>query len=465
MNVEQVARALRSVAGASAVLTDDDARAPYLAEWRGRFEGAAPIVVRPGSVGEVAAVVAQCAALGIPMVPQGGNTGLVGGSVSTAEEVLLSLSRLRRVRNVDAANFTITVDAGCTLAAAQDAAAAEGLMLPLSLSAEGTCQIGGNLATNAGGVNVVRYGSARDQLLGIEVVLPDGRLLEGMHGLRKNNSGYDLARLFVGSEGTLGVITGATLKLVSAPETRAVLWITVRDHAALLGLYAKMRRRFGATIAAWELIPDIAVEFVTRHVEGARRPAEGPLHALVELHGGAAEVQPDAIMAFVAAALESGDIDGAVVAESDRDRQALWAVRHAISEAQRHEGASLKHDIALPLGALPDFLHVAGARLGAAVPGVRPVCFGHIGDGNLHYNLSQPVEMARDDFLARAPELSAIVHAEAQSRGGTISAEHGIGLVKRDLLESQVGPVALDLMRRIKQVFDPRGIMNPGKVL
>ena len=465
MNVEQVSSALRSIAGESAVVTDAAKRAPFLREWRGRYEGAAPIVVRPGSATVVAAVVAQCAARGIAVVPQGGNTGLVGGSVTSPEEVLLSLSRMNRVRAVDAANFTITVDAGCTLAAAQAAAADAGLMLPLSLSAEGTCQVGGNLATNAGGVNVVRYGSARDQVLGLEVVLPDGRLFEGLHGLRKNNAGYDLTRLFVGSEGTLGVITGATLKLVAAPETRVVLWLSVADHAALLTLYARMRRLFGATIAAWELIPDIAVDFVTRHTEGTRRPADGPLHALVELHGGAAEVQPDAIMAFVGEALDAGTVNDAVVAESARDQQALCLIRHAISDAQRYEGASLKHDIALPLGALPDFVRTAGARLGDACPGVRPVCFGHIGDGNLHYNLSQPVDLPREAFDARAATLSDIVYAEVQARGGTISAEHGIGLIKRELLESQVGPVALDLMKRLKQAIDPAGLMNPGKVL
>lgn len=465
MNVDTVAQALQAVAGTHAVITDDADRAPFLKEWRGNFAGEAPIVVQPGSVDAVSAVVRCCAELGVPVVPQGGNTGLVGGSVSSRADVIVSLSRLSAVREVDVLNFSMCVDAGCTLAAAQAAAAERGLMLPLSLSSEGSCQIGGNLATNAGGVNVLRYGNARDQVLGLEVVLPDGTLLSALHALRKNNAGYDLKHLFVGSEGTLGVITGATLKLVPAPESRLVLWLALDSHAAVLDAYTRFRGAFGATMAAFELIPDIAVDFVTRHMAGTRRPAEGPVHALIELHGGRAEVNRDAVLASVSDAVDTGAVRDAIVADSDRDQAALWAVRHHISEAQRHEGASIKHDIAVPLGALQTFIHSTTARVEALVPGVRPVCFGHIGDGNLHFNLSQPPGLDREAFLAQAPALTRTVHEAAQSLGGTISAEHGIGLLKRDLLATQVGPVGHALMRRLKASLDPDGIMNPGKLL
>ncbi|MEO1595126.1 MAG: FAD-binding oxidoreductase [Pseudomonadota bacterium] len=465
MNVGQVAQALEAVAGANAVLTAYADRAPFLAEWRGNYAGAAPIVVQPGSVESVSAVVRCCAELGVPVVPQGGNTGLVGGSVSGPAEVVVSLSRLRAVREVDAVNFSLLADAGCTLAAAQAAADEVGLMLPLSLSSEGSCQIGGNLATNAGGVNVLRYGNARDQVLGLEVVLPDGTLLSALQALRKNNAGYDLKHLFVGSEGTLGIITGATLKLVPAPEARLVLWLALDSHAQVLEAYARFRRQFGATMAAFELIPDIAVDFVTRHIEGTRRPADAPVHALIELHGGRAEVNRDAVFASVTDAVDSGALRDAVVAESDRDQAALWAVRHHISEAQSHEGASIKHDIAVPLGALQTLIDTATTQVEALVPGVRPVCFGHIGDGNLHFNLSQPQGLDRAAFLAHAPALTRTVHEAAQSLGGTISAEHGIGLLKRDLLAAQVGPASHALMRRLKQSLDPDGIMNPGKLL
>ncbi|MEM7806407.1 MAG: FAD-binding oxidoreductase [Pseudomonadota bacterium] len=465
MNVERVAQALRAVAGDGAVLTTEADRAPFLAEWRGNYAGEAPIVVQPGSVDAVSGVVRCCAELGVPVVPQGGNTGLVGGSVSSQSDVVVSLNRLNAVRAVDAINFSMCVDAGCTLAAAQTAAADADLMLPLSLSSEGSCQIGGNLATNAGGVNVLRYGNARDQVLGLEVVLPDGTLLSALRGLRKNNVGYDLKQLFVGSEGTLGIITGATLKLVPAPEARLVLWLALDTHTHVLEAYTRFRRAFGATMAAFELVPDIAVDFVTRHIEGTRRPADAPLHALIELHGGRAEVNRHAVLAAVSDAVETAAVRDAIVADSDRDQAALWAVRHHISEAQRHEGASIKHDIAVPLGALQRFIDTVTERVEALVPGVRPVCFGHIGDGNLHFNLSQPEALAREAFLAQAPALTRTVHEAAQSLGGTISAEHGIGLLKRDLLAAQIGPASHALMRRLKESLDPDGIMNPGKLL
>ena len=465
MNVDRVAKALRGVAGDKAVLTAEADRAPFLAEWRGNYTGEAPIVVQPGSVDAVAAVVRCCAQLGVPVVPQGGNTGLVGGSVSGQAEVVVSLNRLNAVREVDAINFSLCVDAGCTLAAAQAAAADADLMLPLSLSSEGSCQIGGNLATNAGGVSVLRYGNARDQVLGLEVVLPDGTLLSALQSLRKNNAGYDLKQLFVGSEGTLGIITGATLKLAPAPEARLVLWLALDSHAHVLDAYTRFRRAFGATMAAFELVPDIAVDFVVRHIEGARRPADAPVHALIELHGGRAEIDRDAVLAAVSDAVDAGALRDAIVADSDRDQAALWAVRHNISDAQRPEGASIKHDIAVPLGALQAFIKTATERVEALVPGVRPVCFGHIGDGNLHFNLSQPLDLDREAFLARAPALTRTVHEAAQSLGGTISAEHGIGLLKRDLLATQVGPVSHALMRRLKESLDPDGIMNPGKLL
>lgn len=465
MNVESLAQALRAAAGDDAVLVDADRRAPYLAEWRGRYRGLAPIVVRPDDVEGVSRVVRCCAERRVGIVPQGGNTGLVGGAVSGAAEIVLSLDRLARVRTVDAVDGTLSVDAGITLANAQAAAAEVGMMLPLSLSAEGSCQVGGNLATNAGGVNVLRYGNAREQLLGIEVVLADGRILDAMNTLKKNNAGYKLPQLFSGSEGTLGIITGAVLKLVPEPAQRNVLWLTVPDLDAVLASFQSLRRAFPSTLAACELIPDIALDFVLRHVSDTQRPGQGAWHMLVEVHGGRGELDAGRVAAEVEHLLETALVEDAAVAQSSRDQQRLWKLRHSISEAQRHEGVSLKHDVAVPLSALPDFVRRVDSGARGIVPGIRPVCFGHVGDGNLHVNFSQPADMAPDRFRRAGEQVSAMVYAEVAAVHGTVSAEHGIGLLKRDLLKRQVGGVAVDVMRRLKAALDPSGIMNPGKLL
>ncbi len=457
--------ALLAVVGPPGLVENPADQAPYLKEWRGQYRGQARHVVLPKDTQEVAAVVRLCAQHCVSIVPQGGNTGLVGGAVSDEQQVLLALGRLDSIRNVDPINYSMTLDAGCTLATAQQTAASADRLLALSLSSEGSCQIGGNLSTNAGGVNVVKYGGARDQVLGLEVVLADGSVWSQMQGLRKNTAGYDLKQLFVGAEGTLGIITGATLKLFSRPETREVIWASVADHGALLEFYARVRSHFGNTIAAFELIPDIAVEFVIRHVPGMRRPIDGKLHVLIELHGGEAEVDKDAIQSFVGAEIAQDRLQDAVVAQGERQRQALWAVRHNISEAQRHEGVSIKHDIAVPISALESFVTSASAAVERSVPGVRIVCFGHIGDGNLHFNLSQPIAMSGDEFRASQADLTALVHEAALGCGGTVSAEHGIGLLKRDMLAGQVGSLSMTLMHTIKRALDPHNLMNPGKVI
>ncbi|MBL8450769.1 MAG: FAD-binding oxidoreductase [Dechloromonas sp.] len=468
MSADLVATLARLV-GPAQVLAAPAECAPYLTDWRGRYRGAARCVVRPGTAAEVAAVVGACAAAGVPMVPQGGNTGLCGGATPApeGEAVLIALGRLDRVRGVDAANRTLTAEAGCTLAAVHDAAAAVGCLFPLSLASQGSCQIGGNLATNAGGVQVLRYGTTRDLVLGIEAVLPDGRLWNGLRALRKDNTGYDLKQLFIGAEGTLGIITAASLKLFPRPAVQATAWINVSHPEAALALLGGAQQAFDARLTAFELVSEAALGLVMRHIPGTRRPTVvTPWYVLAEVSAsdGAAPLAAG-LEAWLARALAVGLVSDAAIAQSAAQAQALWHLRESISEAQKIEGFSVKHDIAVPVSRIPEFLARADALVEAAFPGLRVVAFGHVGDGNLHYNLSMAEAEGNATFIARQEEVHRRVHDLVHELGGSISAEHGLGQLKREEIRRYKSEVELDLMASVKAALDPRGLMNPGKVL
>jgi FAD/FMN-containing dehydrogenase len=440
-----------------------------MSEPRGRFTGRALCVAEPETPPTVAALLSFCHAHRIGVVPQGGNTGLVGGQIPDASEkqIVLSLRRLRVVRELDPTSDALTVEAGLTLSEVQKLADSVNRYFPLSLASEGSCTIGGNIATNAGGVHVLAYGMMRDLVLGLEVALADGRLLSTLGKLRKDNTGYDLTRLFIGSEGTLGVITAASLKLFPRPRGHSVALIGLRDPSQALNLLAFVRERAGPALQAFELMPRQGVDFVLQHIPGARDPlaASHPWYALIEL-AGFVDHDADALATRVFdQALTSGLVEDAALAHSLDQAAALWKLRESFSEAQKRAGASIKHDISVAVDRIPDFIAVAGRRLGERFPDARPVPFGHMGDGNLHYNVSQPEGGDKQDFLAHGDEINAIVHGLVREFGGSISAEHGIGVLKRDLLRQVKDPVALDVMRAIKATLDPEGILNPGKLL
>jgi FAD/FMN-containing dehydrogenase len=464
-------QSLRDLLGEAQVLTADADTAPYLTDWRGRYHGTALAVVRPGTTAEVAEVVRRCGDSGAAIVPQGGNTGLCGGATpcgARSAEVVVSLARLNRVRAVDAANATITVEAGCILEQVQRAAEAAGLLFPLSLAAEGSATIGGNLSTNAGGVQVLRYGNTRDLCLGLEVVLPDGRIWNGLRGLRKDNTGYDLKHLFIGAEGTLGVITAAVLKLYPRPRQIVTAWAAVADPAAAVDLLGRLRASVGERVTAFELVGRQGLDLVLRHIPGSRDPLPGrhPWQVLIELSEAAAgDALPAMLEDFLADAGDSGLIADAAIARSEAQAQALWRLRENISEAQKREGFSVKHDVSLPLSHIAEFVARADAALAEAFPGVRIVCFGHIGDGNLHYNPSQPEAAANAAFMNGSSRVNRIVHDIVNELGGSISAEHGLGQLKRQEITRYKSEVEMALMRTVKAAIDPRGLMNPGKVV
>jgi FAD/FMN-containing dehydrogenase len=453
--------------GADHVLTDPAAMALYLAEQRGLYESKALAVVRPATTEDVAFIVSACRDHQIPIIPQGGNTGLVGGSVAQGE-IILSLSRLNRIRSIDAVNATITVEAGCILQSVQEAADKAGRLFPLSLAAEGSCQIGGNLATNAGGTNVLHYGNARDLVLGLEVVLADGRIWHGLTGLRKDNTGYDLKNLFIGSEGTLGIITAAVLKLFPKPRARVTALLGCASPQHALQAFERLQSEAGETLTAFEYMSRFSMDIVLKHFTDASRPlqADHAGYALVELSSPDPAADLSArLEAVLGRALEDGIIENVAVGASEAQNHALWQLRERVPEAQTREGGSIKHDVAVPVSRVADFIEAASAACVQAMPGLRVCAFGHFGDGNIHFNLSQPVQMDRQDFLDRWDAFNRIVHDIVAGLHGSISAEHGIGMLKRQELLRYKDPVALDLMRTIKQALDPEGLLNPGKVL
>ena len=464
MSNDSLTNTLAGIVGHANVLAEAADLAPYLTDWRGRYQGQALCVVRPGNSAEVAAVVRACTGAGAPIVPQGGNTSLCGAATPDAagKAVVLSLSRLNRIVAVDPKNNTISVEAGCTLAAVQQAARAADRLFPLALAAEGTCQIGGNLSTNAGGVQVLRYGNTRDLTLGLEVVLPNGEIWNGLRGLRKDNTGYDLKHLFIGAEGTLGIITAAMLKLYPLPKTQTTCWLNVASPPVAVDLLNQAKTAFDAHLTAFELVSESALGLVLKNIPGAVRPtASSPWYVLAEF----SDAGPEAVERWLAAQLEGGIVADGALATSHTQAAKLWALRENISEAQKFEGISIKHDISVPVSAIPAFLATADAALARAFPGIRVVAFGHVGDGNLHYNLSRPDAQDNSAFIAAQPEVNRIVHDTVHALNGSISAEHGIGQLKREEILRYKSPVEMALMRSVKQAIDPLGVMNPGKVV
>ncbi len=460
---------LRSGLGPDHVLTDGDLGA-YLNDWRGRWKGRALAVVRPANTQQVAEVLRACHEAGVPVVPQGGNTGLVGGGVpdDSGRQILLSLQRLRQVRSVDPDNLTMTVDAGCVLSQAQQAAADQGLLLPLSLAAEGSCTIGGNLATNAGGTQVLRYGNARELCLGLEVVTPDGRIWTDLAGLRKDNTGYCLRHLYIGSEGTLGVITAATLRLYPQPAARVTALASCDTLTQALTLLNLARAHAHDALTAFEVMNTLSLKLVARHFPALASPLpDSPWTVLLELSDGEGSAHAAfTLERILEQALEKGTATDAVVAQSLTQSRVLWHMRESISLAQSQEGLNLKHDISVPISAMASFVERTDAELAAALPGARMVTFGHLGDGNLHYNVQAPEGIDASRFLIDAEDTAnRIVYDAVARHGGSISAEHGIGQLKREELALRKAPVALDLMRTLKSALDPKGLMNPGRLL
>jgi len=452
---------LSAAVGSANVLTTEADTAAYYTDWRRQYAGRAVCVVRPASTAEVAAAVGICAAAGIAIVPQGGNTGLCGGSVPTGavREVVLSLSRMNRIRELDTLNDTVTVDAGCVLADIQKAADEAGRLFPLSLAAEGSCQIGGNLSTNAGGVNVLRYGNARALVLGIEAVLPDGRVWDGLRGLRKDNTGYDLKQLFLGAEGTLGVITAAVLRLFPKPSATSTAWIAVESPARAVELLARLRAQLGERTSAFELVSRRCLAAALSHAADLQDPLsrEYPWYVLAEIDDSGSQASlAERVESVLSGAIELGLALDAAIAQSGAQRAALWRLRETIPEAQF---SNVKHDVSVPVSRVPEFIARADAALEAALPGVPVYCFGHIGDGNLHYNVGDAA------LLARRGEVNGIVYEAIDALGGSISAEHGLGQLKRGEIAQHKSALELELMRRIKAALDPRGLMNPGKVV
>jgi FAD/FMN-containing dehydrogenase len=455
--------------GDAHVLQDGDLSA-WEVDWRKRYRGKALAVVRPSSTEQVAQVVKLCAAQGVSIVPQGGNTGLVGGGVPNASgtQVVLSLQRMNRVRAIDADNLTMTVDAGCVLHAVQEAARAAGFWFPLSLAAEGSCTIGGNLATNAGGTQVLRFGNARDLCLGLEVVTPHGEVWHGLSGLRKDNTGYDLRHLMIGSEGTLGIITGATLKLAPQPAASMTAMATCADLPACVRLLSLARQRLGDTLTGFEVMNDVSLALVAQHMPQLRQPLPAaPWSVLLELSDQqSAEHARTQFEALLEAALEQQVIDDAAVAESVAQSRTMWHLRESIPLAQAEEGLNIKHDVSLPVSRIAAFCAAAQAQLTREVPGSRLVNFGHLGDGNLHFNVQAPSGSDAAAFLKREESrVNTIVYDCVGAHGGSISAEHGVGALKVGELAARKDATALSMMRAVKAALDPQGLMNPGRVI
>ncbi|QPC86989.1 FAD-binding protein [Mesorhizobium sp. NBSH29] len=459
-----------AIVGAPHALCQAEDIEAYVTERRGLFPGRSALVLKPGTVEEVSRIMALATETGTRIVPQGGNTGLVGGQVpdNSGLEIVLSLSRLNRIRELDALSNTITVEAGVILEDVQRAAEQADRLFPLSLASQGTAQIGGNLSSNAGGTAVLAYGNARELCLGVEVVLPTGEVLDDLRKLKKDNTGYDLKNLFVGAEGTLGVITAAVMKLFPKPKGVEVAWIGLESPEAALSLFTLSLDRAGSSLTAFELIGEMPLSFVAKHVPATQRPLAQPYlwYILMEISSGRSAADARSLCEeILAAALESAIVADAAIAQNMAQGTAFWALREAISDAQRFEGASIKHDISVPLASIPEFIQRGAEAVAGVSPQARIVCFGHMGDGNLHYNISQPVGETADAFLALYRAMNQAVHDIVRALNGSISAEHGIGQLKRDELIATAPPVAIDLMRRVKKAFDPAGIMNPGKLI
>jgi FAD/FMN-containing dehydrogenase len=456
----------RKIVGDKYAVTDAVEIAPYLTEERDLFHGRSPLVLRPGSTAEVSAICKLANEHRVALVPQGGNTGLVGGQTPHNGEVVVSMRRLDKIRDIDTASNTMTCEAGVVLQIAQQRASEVDRLFPLSLGAEGSCTIGGNLSTNAGGTTALAYGVAREMALGLEVVLADGRILNALSKLKKDNTGYDLRNLFIGAEGTLGIITAATLKLFPKPHAIETAFVGVKSPAAALKLLSISQNEAAGTLTSFELLSGIAVDFSIHHGIDIRDPlaSKHPWYVLMELSSSRDDARA-ALESILAQGLENEIVDDAVIAANLAQRSAFWKLRDEMSAAQKPEGGSIKHDISVPVVAVPDFIEQADAAVVKLIPGARPVPFGHLGDGNIHYNVSQPVGGDAADFLARWHEVNALVFEIVLRMGGSISAEHGIGVLKRDELPEVKDKVAIELMRSIKAMLDPSGIMNPGKVL
>jgi D-lactate dehydrogenase (cytochrome) len=456
-----------AIVGDKYAITDPQAQAPYLVEMRNMFHGHTPVVLRPSSVEEVALILKLANETATPIVPQGGNTGLVGGQIPLHDEIVLSLNRLDRIREVDPTSNTLTCEAGVTLQRAREAAAAVDRLYPQVLPSEGTCTIGGNLSTNAGGTAAIAHGIARSHVLGLEVVLADGRVLNDLNKLKKDNTGYDLKNLFIGAEGTLGVITAAVLRLVPRPRSVETAFVGVPSVEAALELLGIATERTAGGVTSFEIMMRRGVELVLQHASGTRDPlvAPHPWYALVELSSQQSTGLRDVMEDVLAQGMERGLVADASIAGSIEQSTAFWRIRDMFGEAQRFAGGSIKHDVSVPVAAVPAFIREADAAATALIPGARPLPFGHLGDGNIHYNVTQPEGADEHEYLKRWDEVNAVVFAVVKKYGGSISAEHGVGVIKRDLLPSVKDPVALELMRSIKHLLDPRGILNPGKVL
>ena len=464
------AAAFIDILGADGVLTEATDIAPYLVDHRKLYQGGALAVLLPRSVEQIARTLQYCNEHRIGVVPHGGNTGYCGGATpdESGSQVVVSMRRLNRIRSIDPLNYSLVAEAGCILADVQRAADEAERYFPLSLGSEGTCQIGGNLSTNAGGLSVLRYGMMRELVLGLEVVLADGRTLSALSALRKDNTGYDVKSLFLGAEGTLGIITAANLKLFPKIRSSATAFAAIASVRAAVDLLARLREASGDRVSSFELIPRIGLDLTTRHIPGVSDPLEKPYewYVLCELTSARAADPLDTFMEeALASALEDGLVLDAALARSERDRAALWKLRETIPEAQRIDGASLKHDISVTITALPDFVERASAWVRANVPDGRLVVYGHVGDGNLHFNLNQAPGADQGVFLAREPTIKRAIHDIVRDFGGSFSAEHGVGRLKVAELERYASPVALDLMRAVKQALDPNGVLNPGKVL
>jgi FAD/FMN-containing dehydrogenase len=460
-------RRFAAIVGEKYAVTDPQAQTPYLVEMRDLYRGHTPVVLRPGSVAEVSAILKLANEMRTAVVPQGGNTGLVGGQIPHHGEVVLSLTRLDKIREVDPVSNTMTVEAGVTLQRAREAASEVDRLYPQLLPSEGTCTIGGNLSTNAGGVAALAYGIARSHALGLEVVLADGRVLHNLNKLKKDNTGYDLKNLFIGAEGTLGVITAAVLRLVPRPRSVETAYAGVPSPQAAVDLLGIASERTAGGVTSFELMSRAGIEAVIKHDSVSRDPLAAPYswYVLIELSSQARSGLRTVLEEILSQGHDKGLVLDATIAESLEQAKAFWRIRELFGEMQRRIGPSIKHDVSVPVAAVPAFIAEANAAVTKLIPGCRPLPFGHVGDGNIHYNVTQPEDADKEKFLARWDEVNAVVFAVVKKYGGSISAEHGVGVMKRDILPDYKDPVALELMRGLKHLLDPNGILNPGKVI